>query len=175
MLSIVEHSKLIRLPLNKAGNVSKVNRATSQFEQKFEREPTSEEIAEVLHLKDHDIKDIILSNIRHVSMDAPLGGEVEDGNMADVLADKEQEAPDQSLLNESLKEEILGAMKILTEREAEVIAAYFGINGAAALSTEEIANKFKLSRERVRQIRERAIRRLRKSTTSDILKPYLGA
>ncbi len=174
MLAIVEHSRLIRLPLNKAGNVSKVNRITSQFEQMYEREPTSEEIAEVLHLKDADVKDIIMSNIKHVSMDAPLGNETEDGSMADVLEDVDEDAPDKSLLDESLKNEIAMAMKILTEREAQVIAAYFGINGLPSMNIDEIANKFGLSRERVRQIKERGLRRLRKATTSTELKPYLG-
>ncbi len=174
MLAIVEHSRLIRLPLNKAGNVSKMNRMSNQFEQINEREPTAEEIAEVLHLKDGDVKEIILSNIKHVSMDAPLNGEFEDGSMADILADKNEDTPDKSLINESLKNEIATALKILAPREAEVIAAYFGINGYAAMSIDEIAHKFDLSRERVRQIKERAIRRLRKATTSDFLKPYLG-
>ncbi len=174
MLAIVEHSRLIRLPLNKAGNVSKMNKMSSEFEQLNEREPTSEEIAEVLHLKDADVKDIILGNIRHVSMDAPLNSNSEDGSMADILEDKNEDTPDKSLINESLKNEIATALKILAPREAEVIAAYFGINGFTAMSIDEIAHKFDLSRERVRQIKERAIRRLRKATTSDFLKPYLG-
>lgn len=174
MLAIVEHSRLIRLPLNKAGNVSKVNKAVSAFEQEFEREPTSAELAEVLHLKDADVKDIIKSNIKHVSMDAPLGGEGEDGSMADVLADVGEDTPDHSLITESLKNEISTALKVLSEREAEVVAAYFGINGFPIMSVDEIAQKFNLSRERVRQIKERAIRRLRKATTSEVLKPYLG-
>lgn len=174
MLAIVEHSRLIRLPLNKAGNVSKMNRMSNQFEQINEREPTAEEIAEVLHLKDGDVKEIILSNIKHVSMDAPLNGEFEDGSMADILEDKNEDTPDKSLINESLKNEIATALKVLAPREAEVIAAYFGINGFTPMSIDEIAQKFDLSRERVRQIKERAIRRLRKATTSDFLKPYLG-
>ncbi|MBK7038408.1 MAG: RNA polymerase sigma factor RpoD/SigA [Chitinophagales bacterium] len=174
MLAIVEHSRLIRLPLNKAGNVSKMNRMSNQFEQINEREPTAEEIAEVLHLKDGDVKEIILSNIKHISMDAPLNGEFEDGSMADILEDKNEDTPDKSLINESLKNEIATALKVLAPREAEVIAAYFGINGFTPMSIDEIAQKFDLSRERVRQIKERAIRRLRKATTSDFLKPYLG-
>ncbi len=175
MLAIVEHSRLIRLPLNKAGNVSKMNKMSSQFEQEFEREPTSEEIAEVLHLKDNDVKDIILSNIKHISMDAPLNSDSDEGSMADILPSTNEDTPDKSLLNESLKEEIASALKILAPREAEVLAAYFGINGFAVMNIDEIAQKFDLSRERVRQIKERAIRRLRKATTSNILKPYLGA
>ena len=174
MLAIVEHSRLIRLPLNKAGNVSKVNKAVSAFEQEFEREPTSAELAEVLHLKDADVRDIIVSNIKHVSMDAPLGGDSEDGSMAEILEDKGEDTPDHSLINESLKNEIATALKVLSEREAEVVAAYFGINGFTAMSVDEIAQKFSLSRERVRQIKERAIRRLRKATTSNVLKLYLG-
>ena len=174
MLAIVEHSRLIRLPLNKAGNVSKMNRMSNQFEQINEREPTAEEIAEVLHLKDGDVKEIILSNIKHISMDAPLNGEFEDGSMADILEDKNEDTPDKSLINESLKNEIATALKVLAPREAEVIAAYFGINGFTPMSIDEIAQKFDLSRERVRQIKERAIRRLRKATTSDFLKQYLG-
>ena len=97
MLAIVEHSRLIRLPLNKAGNVSKMNRMSNQFEQINEREPTAEEIAEVLHLKDGDVKEIILSNIKHISMDAPLNGEFEDGSMADILEDKNEDTPDKRI------------------------------------------------------------------------------
>jgi len=174
MLAIVEHSRLIRLPLNKAGNVSKVNRMTSKFEQEFEREPTSQEIADVLHLKDADVKDIIRSNLKPVSMDAPLNSDSDDSSMADLLQDKNEAAPDQTLLSESLKSEIATALQVLSEREAEVVAAYYGINGFPIMSVDEIAQKFNLSRERVRQIKERAIRRLRKSTSSDMLKFYLG-
>lgn len=174
MLAIIEHSRLIRLPLNKAGNVSKVNRLTTQFEQEHEREPTTEEIAETLHLKDDDVRDIIASNIRHVSMDAPLGSDSDDGSMADVLADTGEDAPDSNMLTESLRSEIAAALQILSEREAEVVAAYYGINGLPVMTVEEIAKRFSLSRERVRQIKERAIRRLRKATTSSALKNYLG-
>jgi len=174
MLAIVEHSRLIRLPLNKAGNVSKVNRLTTQFEQEHEREPTPEEIAEALHLKDEDVKDIIAGNIRHVSMDAPLGGDSDDGSMADVLSDTTEAGPDANVLSESLRSEIAMALKILSDREAEVVAAYYGINGFPIMTVEEIAKKFNLSRERVRQIKERAIRRLRKATGSSALKNYLG-
>ena len=121
MLGIVEHSRLIRLPLNKAGNVSKVNKLTSQFEQEFERDPTPEEIAETLHLKDDDVRDIIASNIRHISMDAPLGNDGDDGSMADILADTGEDTPDSGLVGESLREEIASALKVLSEREAEVV------------------------------------------------------
>ncbi|HMX04624.1 MAG TPA: RNA polymerase sigma factor RpoD/SigA [Chitinophagales bacterium] len=174
MLGIVEHSRLIRLPLNKAGNVSKVNKLTSQFEQEFERDPTPEEIAETLHLKDDDVRDIIASNIRHISMDAPLGNDGDDGSMADILADTGEDTPDSGLVSESLREEIASALKVLSEREAEVVAAYYGISGYPSMTVEEIAKKFNLSRERVRQIKERAIRRLRKATMSSALKNYLG-
>jgi len=174
MLAIVEHSRLIRLPLNKAGNVSKVNKLTTRFEQEHEREPTPEEIADNLHLKDEDVRDIIAANIRHVSMDAPLGADSDDGSMADVIADTGEAGPDSSMITESLRSEIASALKVLSGREAEVISAYYGINGSAILTVEEIARKFNLSRERVRQIKERAIRRLRKATTSKVLKNYLG-
>ena len=174
MLGIVEHSRLIRLPLNKAGNVSKVNKLTSQFEQEFERDPTPEEIADTLHLKDDDVRDIIASNIRHISMDAPLGNDGDDGSMADILADTGEDTPDSGLVSESLREEIASALKVLSEREAEVVAAYYGISGYPSMTVEEIAKKFNLSRERVRQIKERAIRRLRKATMSSALKNYLG-
>ncbi|MEZ5013314.1 MAG: RNA polymerase sigma factor RpoD/SigA [Chitinophagales bacterium] len=173
MLAIVEHSRLVRLPLNKAGNVSKVNRISSIFEQENEREPTTEELADALHLKDKEVQEIVVANIKHVSMDAPLGGDNEDGSMADILADDNEDAPDKSLLTESLKNEIANVLKVLTEREAEVVAAYYGINGFKAMNIDEIAERFSLSRERVRQIKERAIRRLRKATTSEHLKPYL--
>jgi RNA polymerase primary sigma factor len=173
MLAIVEQSRLVRLPLNKAGNFAKINKLSSQLEQLFEREPTVEELAEIMKIKDSEIKDIANSSAKHVSMDAPLGTDSEDSSMVDMLADDGNSTPDKSLLSESLKNEISNVLKVISPREAEVLAAFYGVNGFPQMNLEEIADKFDLTRERVRQIKERAIRRLRKATTSKILKGYL--
>ncbi len=174
MLAIVEQSRLVRMPLNKIGSYTKLNRLAHALEQEMEREPTLEELAEILELKDSDLKDIAYGHIKHVSMDAPINSD-EEGTMIDFLMDKDSNSnPDKELINDSLREEIGRALKVLSYREAEIIAAYFGLNGNQPFTLEEIAEKFGLTRERVRQIKERAIRRLRKTTTSNFLKTYLG-
>ena len=173
MLAIVEQSRLVRLPLNKAGNLSKINKLANQLEQKFEREPTIEELAEVMDMKDDEVREITLGNIKHISVDAPLGSDSEDGSMVDILADNGDAVPDKLLLLESLKEEISILLLVISQREAEIVAAYFGLNGEPPMGLDEIGEKFDLTRERVRQIKERAIRRLRKATTSRVLKTYL--
>jgi RNA polymerase primary sigma factor len=176
MLAIVEHSRLVRLPLNKAGNYARINKIASQLEQQFEREPTIEELAEIMHMKESEIKEITMNGTRHMSIDAPVNGiDAEEGMIADTIADSDKNSEaDTSILSESLKEEISIVLKVLSQREAEVVAAFYGINGSALMNMEEIAAKFNLTKERVRQIKERAIRRLRKATTSKQLKSYLG-
>lgn len=174
MLAIVEQSRLVRMPLNKIGSYTKMNKLAHSLEQQYEREPTLEELAEIMELKDSEMKDIAFGHIRHISMDAPINSE-EEGTMIDFLMDKDSRAnPDKELIDDSLREEIGRVLKVLSYRESEIISAYFGLNGHQPFTLEEIAEKFDLTRERVRQIKERAIRRLRKTTTSKFLKAYLG-
>jgi RNA polymerase primary sigma factor len=163
----------VRLPLNKIGSINKINKTFAELEQKFEREPTVLEIAQALELAPEDVKDAIRSSGRHVSMDAPLQ-DGEDGNMYDVLLNGETPTPDRGLLNDSLRKEIERALSTLTYREASIIRLYFGLNGKHPHTLEEIGEEFNLTRERVRQIKEKAIKRLKHTTRSKILKSYLG-
>jgi len=173
--ALAEQSRIVRLPLNKIGSINKINKAFSKLEQEFEREPSAEEIAEVLELTSDDIKDTMRSAGRHVSMDAPLSTGEETGNLLDVLEDEDQPHPDQSLMNESLRREVERALYTLTTREADVIKLYFGLEpGEQPMTLEEIGDRFDLTRERVRQIKEKAIRRLKHTSRSKILKTYLG-
>ncbi len=176
MLAIVEQSRLVRLPLNKAGNYAKINKIASQLEQEFEREPTLEELAEIMHMKESEIQEITMNGTRHMSIDAPVNNnDSDEGSMADLIADNDKSSePDLSVLSQSLKDEIALVLKVISPREAEVVSAYYGINGFNQMNMDEIAARFDLTKERVRQIKERAIRRLRKATTSKLLKSYLG-
>lgn len=176
MLAIVEQSRLVRLPLNKAGNYAKINKIASQLEQEFEREPTIEELAEIMHMKESEIQEITMNGTRHMSIDAPVNNnDSDEGSMADMIADNDKSTePDLSVLSQSLKDEIAIVLKVISPREAEVVSAYYGINGFNQMNMDEIAARFDLTKERVRQIKERAIRRLRKATTSKLLKSYLG-
>jgi RNA polymerase primary sigma factor len=171
--ALAEQSRIVRLPLNKIGSINKINKAYSRLEQEYEREPSQEEIAKLLDLSPDDIKDTLRTNGRHISMDAPLVTG-EDGTLMDVIEDRDQPHPDQGLINESLRREIERALVTLTEREADVLRYYFGLNGTIALTLEEIGDKLDLTRERVRQIKEKAIRRLKHTSRSKILKTYLG-
>ncbi len=173
--AIAEQSRIVRLPLNKVGSISKINKAYSKLEQEYEREPSTGEIAFALGLPESDIRDSMSNSGRHVSMDAPLSMSDDGaGNMYDVLTNDETPSPENNLLNESLKTEIDRALGTLTSKEAEVLNCYFGLSGYYAMSLEEIGEKFDLTRERVRQIKEKAIRRLKHSAKSKNLKPYLG-
>jgi len=175
MLSIVEQARLVRLPLNKVGNFSKLNKLAQQLEQEFEREPTFEELAAAMDMKEGDLKDLAArGNLRHISMDAPVSSDNENATMLDLMQNNDQSAvPDKELLGDSLRQEITAVLKVLDPREAEIISAYFGLNGQPSMNLEEIAEKVDLTRERVRQIKERGIRRLRKATSSKLLKTYL--
>lgn len=175
MLAIVEQARLVRMPLNKVGSYSKLNRLSQQLEQEFEREPTIEELAAAMDMKEGDLKDLAArGNLRHISMDAPVSSNADNATMLDLMEDSNSDSkPDKDLISDSLKEEISAVLKILSKREAEIITAYFGLNGSSNMSLEEIAENFELTRERVRQIKERAIRRLRKATSSKLLKGYL--
>jgi RNA polymerase primary sigma factor len=173
--ALAEQSRIVRLPLNKIGSLNKINKAFSQLEQEYEREPSTEEIARVLELSEDDVKDSMRNSGRHVSMDAPLvTGDENASNMYDVMISESSPSPESELMNDSLRKEIERALGTLTTREADVITSYFGLNGEHPMTLEEIGEKFDLTRERVRQIKEKAIRRLKHTSRSRILKMYLG-
>ncbi len=170
--ALAEQARIVRLPLNKIGYINKINRTFSELEQKFEREPSILEIAQALELAPKDVKESLKTSGRHVSMDAPLNPD-EEGNMYDVLLTDNMPEPDRELLIESLRKEIERALSTLTYREANIVRLYFGLNGKHPHTLEEIGEAFNLTRERVRQIKEKAIKRLKHSTKNKILKTYL--
>ncbi|CAN5118717.1 RNA polymerase sigma factor RpoD/SigA [soil metagenome] len=171
--ALAEQSRIVRLPLNQVGSLNKINKAYSRLEQEFEREPTASELSVVLELPEDKVADTMRVSGRHVSMDAPLlNGE--DNSLLDVLVNHDSPRADRLLMNESLQKEIERSLATLTERERDVIKLFFGIGCQHGLTLEEIGAKFDLTRERVRQIKEKAIRRLRHSSRSKLLKAYLG-
>ena len=171
--ALAEQSRIVRLPLNKIGSINKINKAYAKLEQEFEREPNSDEIAGLLEISENEVKESMRNSGRHVSMDAPLVQD-EDNNMYDVLRSDDGPTPETELLYESLRKEIERAVATLTPREADVVRLYFGLNGEHPLTLEEIGERFDLTRERVRQIKEKAIRRLKHTSRSKILKTYPG-
>lgn len=171
--ALAEQSRIVRLPLNKIGSINKINKAFAHLEQEHERAPSSEELSEVLDMREEDIKESLKNSGRHLSMDAPLV-EGEDSNMYDVLTINDSPSPDRFLMVESLQVEIERALSTLAPREADLIRLYFGLNGTQQMTLEEIGETFDLTRERVRQIKEKAIRRLKHTSRSKILKTYLG-
>ncbi|MEJ6711669.1 MAG: sigma-70 family RNA polymerase sigma factor [Flavobacteriales bacterium] len=171
--ALAEQSRIVRLPLNKIGSINKINKAYASIEQEEERAPSANEIATFLDMSESDVKESQRNSGRHVSMDAPLV-EGEDSNLYDVLRSGESPNPDRELLNASLSIEIERALETLTPREADVIRLYFGLESKQSLTLEEIGEQFDLTRERVRQIKEKAIRRLKHASRSKILKTYLG-
>ena len=171
--ALAEQSRIVRLPLNKIGSINKINKTFARLEQENERPPSAEEIAKELDMTVSDVKESMKNSGRHVSMDAPLI-EGEDSNLYDVLNSGESPNPDKSLLHESLKVEILRALETLTPREADVVKLYFGLGDAHPMTLEEIGETFDLTRERVRQIKEKAIRRLKHTSRSKILRTYHG-
>lgn len=171
--ALAEQSRIVRLPLNKIGSINKINKTYAFLEQAHERQPSAEEIAKELDMTINDVKESLKNSGRHVSMDAPLV-EGEDSNLYDVLNTGESPNPDRILLHESLKTEIERALETLTPREADVVRLYFGLGNQHAMTLEEIGETFDLTRERVRQIKEKAVRRLKHTTRSKILKTYLG-
>ncbi len=172
--AIVEHSRIVRLPLNKVGSYNKVNEAFISFVQEFEREPTNDELAEMLDMTPKEVANMLKGNGRHVSVDAPIGGEDGDSTMLDIISNEDDLSPDSELMEQSLREEVQQGLSILSPREVEVLSSYYGLNGYKPLTLEEIGELYNLTRERVRQIKERAIRRLRKSYNRNALKSYLG-
>jgi RNA polymerase primary sigma factor len=170
--AIAEQSRVVRLPLNRVGSLNRMHKAFGELEQKFQREPSVEELAETMEVTIEDVEISMRSTGRHMSVDAPFA-QGEDSNLLDVLSSKETPMPDSELMNDSLKREIARAIATLSSREAAVISCYFGLNGTPAMTLEEIGEKFDLTRERVRQIRESATQRLR-SAGRRSLKSYLG-
>jgi RNA polymerase primary sigma factor len=171
--ALAEQSRIVRLPLNRVGSLNKISKTFSELEQKYEREPSPEELAEVLDVTTAEVVDTMKISGRHVSMDAPFV-QGEENSLLDVLENDSEDTPDSGLMNDSLRKEVQRALSTLTQREADVITLYFGLNGEHAMTLEEIGEKFNLTRERVRQIKEKAIRRLRHTSRSKALKPYLG-
>ena len=171
--ALAEQSRIVRLPLNRVGALHKIGKTSSGLEQEFGREPSANEIADELEMSPYEVMDTLKISSRHLSLDAPFN-DGEDNRLLDVLEDKFQPSPDEKLIGDSLKSEIVKALSTLTEREAEVISLYFGINREHSLTLEEIGEKFKLTRERVRQIKEKAIKRLRHASRSKPLKGYLS-
>ena len=171
--AIAEQSRIVRLPLNRVGSLNKISKTFSELEQKYEREPSPEELAEVLEVTTAEVVDTMKISGRHVSMDAPFV-QGEENSLLDVLENDSEETPDSGLMTDSLRREVQRALSTLTQREADVITLYFGLNGEHAMTLEEIGEKFSLTRERVRQIKEKAIRRLKHTSRSKILKTYLG-
>ena len=170
--ALAEQSRIVRLPLNQVGSLNKINKALSKFEQENERMPSPEELAEILDIPREKISDTLRVSGRHVSVDAPFV-EGEDNSLLDVLPNNDSPNADSGLVNESLNKEIERALSTLTERERDIVKNFFGI-GCQEMTLEEIGEKFNLTRERVRQIKEKAIRKLRNSARSKLLQTYLG-
>ena len=171
--ALAEQARIVRLPVNKIGSINRINRAFSRLEQEYEREPSSQEIADVLEMVPEEVKEALKTNGRTVSMDAPISTE-EDNNMYDVLQSSDTPSPDKNLINESLAYEIERALSTLSPREAKVLKLYFGLGMKHPFTLEEIGEELSLTRERVRQIKEKAIKRIQFTTRCRILKTYLG-
>ena len=171
--ALAEQSRIVRLPLNKIGSINKINKMYALLEQSQERAPSAEEIAKELDMTVNDVKESMKNSGRHLSMDAPLV-EGEDSNLYDVLRSGESPNPDRELIHESLQTEIERALETLTPREADVVRLYFGLGDQHPMTLEEIGETFDLTRERVRQKKKKAIRRLKHTSRSKILKTYLG-
>ena len=170
--ALAEQSRIVRLPLNQVGSLNKINKAFSRFEQEHERKPSAEELANELGLDVDKVADTLKMSGRHVSVDAPFV-EGEDNSLLDVMPNDDSPIADRGLINESLSREIDRALATLTQREADIIRMFFGI-GVPEKTLEEIGEEYHLTRERVRQIKEKAIRRLKSSSRSRVLKTYLG-
>jgi RNA polymerase primary sigma factor len=171
--ALAEQARIVRLPLNKIGSLNKINKTFADLEQKFEREPTILEVSQALELAPNDVKEALRTSGRHISMDAPIGQE-EDGNLYDVLLNGDTPSPDKDLLTDSLRREIERVLMTLSPREAIILKLYYGLNGNHPYSLEEIGEELTLTRERVRQIKEKAIKRLKQTTRCKNLKTYLG-
>jgi RNA polymerase primary sigma factor len=171
--ALAEQARIVRLPVNKIGSINRINRAFARLEQEFEREPTHQEIADILEMVPDEVKDALKTNSRTISMDAPISAE-EDNNMYDLIQSAETPSPDRNLINESLAYEIERALSTLSPRESKVLKLYFGLGMKHPFTLEEIGEELSLTRERVRQIKEKAIKRIQYTTRCRILKTYLG-
>jgi len=171
--ALAEQSRVVRLPLNRVGALNKIGKAFSNLEQEFEREPNANEIADELEMTPYEVSDTLKISGKHLSLDAPFN-QGDDNRLLDVIEDDHQPPPDDMLIDESLKIEVKRALETLSDREAEVIRLYFGLEREHPLTLEEIGERFNLTRERVRQIKEKAIRRLRHTSRSRMLRSYLG-
>ena len=172
--ALAEQSRIVRLPLNKIGAINKINKTFAKLEQESEREQIAEEISEILDILPEDIRETMKNQGRHMSMDAPLGTMEDGGSMYELMENKHEASPDNELMLESLRNEITRALTSLTAREADVVKLYYGLSGGHSHSLEEIGEKFELTRERVRQIKEKAVRRLKHASRSKVLMGYLG-
>ena len=173
--ALAEQARIVRLPLNKIGTINKINRAYSELEQRFERPPSAEELAEELECSVADVRNSMRNNGRHVSMDAPLvADDQSSSSMYDILPNDALPGPEKNLVVESLRKDIERSLSTLTSREGDVVRLYFGLNGKHPMTLEEIGERFELTRERVRQIKEKAIRRLKHTSRSRMLQSYLG-
>lgn len=173
MSALAEQSRIVRLPLNRVGSINQISRKFSELEQKYQRDPSTYELAEELDISSEDVLNNMSISSRHVSIDAPfLAGE--ENGLLDVLENNQTATPDSELMIDSLRSEVKRALSSLTQRESDIIACYYGINGKNAMTLEEIGEAFGITRERVRQIKEKATRRLRLSSRSKILRAYLG-
>ena len=172
--ALAEQARIVRLPLNKIGAINKINKTMSKLEQDLEREPSYEEASEALQMLPQDVFETMRNHYRHLSMDAPLGNNEDGGSLYDLMQNETSQNPDRYLLTESLQMEIFRSLATLTEREADVVKLFFGLAGKHQHSLEEIGEKFGLTRERVRQIKEKAVRRLKHGSRSRLLKAYLG-
>ncbi|MBS1651494.1 MAG: sigma-70 family RNA polymerase sigma factor [Bacteroidetes bacterium] len=172
--ALAEQSRIVRLPLNKIGALNKINRAYSKLEQSLEREPSLDELGESMEMAPYEIQDMLKNSARHTSMDAPIGSDDDGGSLYDLMENDDSLKPDKDLMNQSLQREILRSLSTLTDREADIVKLFFGLEGYHQHSLEEIGEKFELTRERVRQIKEKAVRRLKHGSRSRLLKTYLG-
>ena len=172
--ALAEQSRIVRLPLNKISSINKVNKLLNKLEQEFERPPSDNELAEQLDLNESDVQETLKISKRHVSMDEPISNDEDSGSMYDVLVNDDDLDPDHQLIRDSLKKEIERSLSTLSKREADILRYYYGLNIKHSLSLEEIGDLFGLTRERVRQIRETALKRMKDTSRSKLLKTYLG-
>ncbi|MBA2406680.1 MAG: RNA polymerase sigma factor RpoD/SigA [Chitinophagales bacterium] len=171
--ALVEQSRMVRLPLNKVGSLSKLNKIMIHFEQQHEREPTQDELAEIMNITVKEITEMMKGSGKHLSMDAPIK-ENEEGTMIEFYEDSDSKPVDEDLYKESLKKDINRVLSTMNKRDADIVSCFFGVNGEQPMNLDEIGHRFGLTRERVRQIKEKAIRRLRKLKSARTLKSYLG-
>lgn len=173
MQAIAEQSRVVRVPLNRVGSLNRLNRTFASLEQKFQRDPSVEELAEVMEVAPDEVRETLQIGTRQLSINAPFVQGEENG-LLDVLEDESEETPDSTLINNSLRLDVQRSLSTLTSRESDIISLYYGLNGQPAMTLEEIGEKFNLTRERARQIKEKGLRRLRHTSGSSVLKHYLG-